>query len=41
MPKSGRRSAPSTRMKRPRMTAFWMEVALKVSEVEPSEATVM
>ena len=28
-------------MKRPMMTAFWMEVALKVSEVDPSVPTVM
>merc|ERR1719219_183673 len=40
-PKRGKTRAPRTRMNRPRMMAFWMEVALKVKVVAPVLPTLM
>merc|ERR1719219_1603872 len=40
-PKRGKTRAPRTRMNKPRMMAFWMEVALKVKVVAPVSPTLM
>merc|ERR1739838_118520 len=40
-PKRGKTRAPRTRMNRPRMMAFWMEVALKVKVVAPPDPTLI